>query len=180
MADLLERLKAAKTDEARQAAVFEHVIGELPEDVRDVATVLAVPHWFSPSILDSLDDKAITEHAARLEGLSLVVRQSENTFSFPDAARDLLLRDLIATQLGRFRDLSRHYSRIFLELESETPANQIESIYHSLGADPTSGGRRMLEYGLRLKSEPLFEWDALDRVVTNADEQDKRGMLDDE
>jgi tetratricopeptide (TPR) repeat protein len=92
----------------------------------------------------------------------------------------LLLRNLAAAQLDRFRDLSARYSKIFLELESETIATYIESIYHSLGADPKSGGRRMLEYGLRLKSEPLFQWDALDRLVTNADEQDARGVLDEE
>lgn len=178
--EVLKQLQEASSDEARQTAVFDYVIGELPDEVRDAAMVLAVPHWFSPPVLDLLGEKTIADSVPLLEASGVVVQQSEGTFSFPEAARNLLLQKLIASEIDRFRHLSEQYSRIFLELESETLATFIESIYHSLGADPKSGGRDMLKYGLRLKSEPLFQWDALDRLVANADEQDSRGVIDGE
>jgi tetratricopeptide (TPR) repeat protein len=185
MTDLLQQLRSADSDEARQNAVFAHVIDGLADEVRDTAMVLAVPHWFDQSIVDRLSDfpaaatKYLTsEHLAALDGLGLVALQAGTTYSFPSGARALLLRRLIEQDLDRFRHLSASYSKIFLGMKSETLAADIEGIYHELGADPKSGGRLMLERGLQWKSEPLFQWDALDRLIANAAEQDARGVLD--
>jgi len=182
MTDLLNQLEAAGTHEARQNAVFTHVINGLSDDVRDTAMVLAVPHWFDQSILNLLSDlpAKATEHLAVLSAYGLVVLQPAATYSFPRSVRSLLLRRLIEQELDRFRHLSGRYSQIFLGMKGETLAVDIEGIYHALGADPMSGGRLMLERGLLWKSEPLFQWDALDRLITNADEQDAYGVLDGE
>src|SRR5579863_1115295 len=136
--ELLKQLQEAKSDEARQSAVFDYVIGELPGEVRDAAMVLAVPHWFSPPVLDFLSEKTITDSVPMLEASGVVVQQSEGAFSFPEVARNLLLQKLIAEDIERFRALSKRYSEIFLKLESETLAAFIESIYHLLGADSKS------------------------------------------
>jgi tetratricopeptide (TPR) repeat protein len=179
MVDLLRQLAEAKSDEARQNAIFAHVIDGLPDEVRDAAMVLAVPHWLSQSIVLLLNEK-IGDHFASLKEFGLLVHQPGETYSFPATVRALLLGRLITTDLSRFRSVSAQCSEIFLGIEDETSAARIESIYHALGADPTSGGRTMLEYGLLWKSEPFFQWDALDRLVMDADEQDGHGVLDDE
>jgi tetratricopeptide (TPR) repeat protein len=183
MTDLLHQLAAADTDEERQNAVFTHVIVGLEDDLRDTAMVLAVPHWFDQSILKLLNDllaKAATKHLAALNALGLVALQPGATYSFPKSLRSLLLRRLIEQDLDRFRRLSAGYSQIFLGMKGETLAADIEGIYHALGTDPKSGGRLMFERGLLWKSEPLFQWDALDRLIANADELDAHGLLDGE
>jgi tetratricopeptide (TPR) repeat protein len=183
MADLLQQLAAAGSDEARQNAVFAHVVDALADDLRETAITLAVPHWFDQTIVGHLNDpraKAASDHLASLTTLGLVVEQPGATYSFPRGVRDLLLGRLIEQELDRFRQLSATYSGIFFGMEAETLAADIEGIYHALGAEPKSGGRLMLERGLLLKSEPLFQWDALDRLVANAEEQEARGVLDDD
>ena len=181
MADLLEQLAAAKTDKARQDAVMTHVIDELEDHVRDAAMTLAVPHWVDESIVTQLSDpqaEGAAGYLAALTALGLAVQQPDATWSFPRTVRDLLLRRLVARQRDRFCWLSAQYSAVFLRMEAETLATDLEGIYHALGADPQSGGRLLLGRGLLFKSEPLFQWHALERLIANAEEQDRRGVLD--
>jgi tetratricopeptide (TPR) repeat protein len=183
MVDLVQQLAGAKTDEARQEAVFAHVLDGLPSDLFDTATALAIPHWFDRSILEVMAKRhaeMAPEHLGTLTTLGLMAEQSEETYSSPRGVRDLLLRRLVDKQLDRFRRLSADYSTIFLSAKAETLAPEIEGIYHALGADAKTGGRLMLERGLLWKSEPLFQWDALDRLVTDAGEQNRRGVLDED
>src|SRR5262249_32868346 len=168
MSDLLKQVAgAADTDEARQAAIYMHIIESLSADLRDTAVTLAVPHWFDQSIARQLREPRAPVELDQIEALvtaGLLTIQPGATYSFPDRVRELLLRRLIEQDLDRFRRISAIYADIFMQTKAETAAAALEGIYNALGADPKSGGRLMLERGLLLKSEPFFQWDALDRL----------------
>jgi tetratricopeptide (TPR) repeat protein len=138
-----------------------------------------VPHWLDADIRDQV---ALSEPAAGAVALDALVARglatsSGTTFSIHPMVRAYLLDGLAKSDAARLRELSRPYAALFLSRSQATFEVAAEGIYHTLAVDPDGAATLLLNAALTWKDEPLFAFDAVDRLAANAIEQRDRGLL---
>ena len=138
--DLLQKLRAAQTDEERSWIVTESLLESLPEDVASALWAVAIPHWFDGEILAALcpelADRA-DEIYRQLQELSCVEVFPERGHNVHELTRNQLLDRLWKDNPERFRALSGKASAYFKTNDESDP--QIEWIYHLLVVDSDTG-----------------------------------------
>ena len=181
--DLIAGLKGTQDDDARAALLFRNILDSLPQEVRGPLFRLATPHWFNRDLLTRLvqRDSAFADLDAGVVDM-LIVRglasqnQAGTTFAIVEPLRRVVLAELVRDDLAAFRQQSHHFATAFAE-SGKSVADLVEQIYHRIGAAPETGAL-LFDTALFLSGEPLFALDAVDRLVTVANEQNERGVLD--
>jgi len=178
--ELLSQLRKAGNDSERARLVFASIMQSVPQDALQALHVLSVPHWFDPSIFTELTrrEPAVTEDSFGELGSRGLVRRSGETFSVVSEVRTYVLSMLAQSEVARLRDLSKSFAEFFLRRSPSTFATAAEGIYHALAADPSGGAALLLNAASTWKGEPLFAYEAVDRLATNAIEQRDRHLLD--
>jgi tetratricopeptide (TPR) repeat protein len=145
-------------------------------------SLLSVPHWFDQRIVQQLGERmpaAWQETIDTLAEFDLVERWPDGTWAVPVTVRSPALGSLDSKQLIAF---SAIYASI-LEERAHSGGDVfdlIEAVYHRLACEPDKGSEALIDLGLELKSEPLFAFEALARLLAHGREQDARIRLGDE
>lgn len=142
---------------------LEQWLAEASPDLAEAARYTAIPHHFDLTLLNML--RGTAEHTE-----SLVEKLQQAGFIFPDeserfgllpAIRDFLLRDWHRDNPQTYRRLSAQAVTYYQSRESGREFDQLEVLYHQLGADD--------EQGIALLSE-MFEWAWNGRLLGRAEQ----------
>jgi hypothetical protein len=99
--ELLARLQAAESDEAREWLTLQFSLSALPDIVAAAAEAAAIPHWFAQDYLQAILAEQWAAFAAQdgfasLTALSFIEPSSEAGYSVHERTRTLLLAQPVA------------------------------------------------------------------------------------
>ena len=141
--DLLTRLQSAGEGENLDWLVMEQSLNRLDDDITRTIWAASIPHWFDSAFLSSLLDNGTTTLTAdgmnSITSLSFVEAFPELGFNIHEHSRRLMLNHLWKTNDRRFREVSQRAQAHCSGQNQDEPAWRIETIYHSLTADPVLG-----------------------------------------
>jgi tetratricopeptide (TPR) repeat protein len=173
-----------RKDDEDQRELLRRTVDQLSGPARKLIETLSYPHWFEEPMLRRLAAKleineSFVDVITRSDGWGLIERWNDGAFAVLAPVRELLLKSAAAELPDQYRARSLLFADAFEELafNGGDVFDHAEAVYHRLVAEPERGDQLMLADGITWKSEPLFAFDALKRLVSGAQEQQKRGML---
>lgn len=166
-----------------QRVLLQRTLERLPGPARKVLETLSFPHWFDNSILERLVaegeiDAQLAAEARDSMGWGLIERWSDGALAVLTPVRELVLDDA-TTDAQAYRRHCLLFADTFdsLARNGGNVFDHAESVFHRLAAEPERGAELLLADGITWKSEPLFAFDALERLISGAREQQRRGFL---
>lgn len=141
--EFLKRLAHAQNDEERTWLVTESLLATLPPAMQLILWAAAVPHWFDAEILAALRPELTDQTKAlyeELKLLSFVEVFPGRGHNIHEKTRKIMLGRLWQNNINEFRMLAGNAAQYFAMENS--PAAQIEAIYHWVIASPNQGGNR--------------------------------------
>ncbi len=176
--DLLDRLKAAATDQERTWLVTENLLNRLSPALRRAVWAAAVPHWFDAEILAALLDQSSEEAAAlyaRLQTLPFVEPfEARGGHNVHEVTRALLLDHLWRGRRDEFVTLSSRAADYFARRDE--PEWQIEHAYHLLVAAPERGADAL--WGLGAEWNNAFRHELVYALAQAGVEQAQAGRVE--
>lgn len=120
---------------------LEGWLARAPPELASAVRYGAVPHRFDVALLNSLRDVTADAGAAipRLERLGLITTTEPGRYTLHATLRELCLRHWQTEQLEAYRQLSARAAEVYLAREPLGEAEQLEVVYHQLGAGDETG-----------------------------------------
>jgi tetratricopeptide (TPR) repeat protein len=184
MEEELEQWIKGLPDEEVEKVLITRIIGRIHDvEARTAIICLSVPHWFDDGVLKRLQSgdlgTDLIEGVSELEHLPLIEQWSDGSRAVIAPVRRVILDRMCSEDLSRYKRLSTTFAEIFDDIAEHggDVFDHIESVFHRLVADPDRGAELLLADGITWKSDPLFAFDALGRLVKVAKEQRERGIL---
>ncbi len=161
-------------------SMIDTYIDSLPPELALSLRAVSVPHWWTVDALQAVLEIPLSD-ANRLyvDMLDIpFVRQLDDSRSaVHDLVRNQVAADLWEQDISTYRVWSQRLARHFGELASDstTPIERIESIYHSLIADPDQGADEVLRWGAIWQNG--FQYQYVFGLVEAGLEHDRAGRL---
>jgi tetratricopeptide (TPR) repeat protein len=160
-----------KGENAHRAGLLSHLL----EDTQDPTLEqklewLSVPHWIDGRISLSLADIPEAPSQQFIESLAadgLLECWNDGCLAVPSAVRHLVLSRMVKEKPNAYARLSKVYAELFASATSDSgdAFDYVEHIYHKLGANADACADLLLQAGVGLLSEPLYQFDAVERLT---------------
>ncbi len=176
--DLFKSLETAAGDDERRALLAANMLDQLSPAARGALDILSAPHWIEPSMLGG--GKGVLVRKGPLDELrdrGLVRSLAGERLSIASDVRAHVLDRLAQDRRDDYTALSRRFHDAFSPLAGQAAEPYLEAQYHRLAFDEAAAARQMFRDAVDLKSEPVFAFAALRRLLEGWREQADRGVL---
>ena len=168
--DLLERLKAAKSDEERAWITLQFNLNAQTESVREAVFAASVLNWFDLEMLIFVLETPFSEADFRvLNALPYVEEFPERGWNVHEKTRDLLRDKLWKGNKARYQKLSRRAAAWCRKRHLADSVWRAEAAYHALLAEERNAVQSFSSVGVTfLNSFQYAALETLTRSVLNA------------
>lgn len=173
---LLQRLREAQTDEARQAIVLEMSLASLPDELQRAVSVAAVPHWFDAVYFEALWGEESLDLYEDLIDLSFVELIPRRGFAIHERTRQQLLKNFWHVDRDGFIEITRRAAD-YCDAQGEVSYWQAEEVYHRLLSQPEQGIADLQSLATAWANYEYHSYSEIEQVVNLADEQISAGRL---
>lgn len=149
--NLLTDLESASTDEERARITLQFNLNTQSERVREAVQAAAILHWFDQSMLNFVLSRPLSDEEFRtVISLPYVEKFPERGWNVHESACKLIRDDLLHSNWGLYRKLSRLAATWCRKYHPSDPIWQIEAVYHSLFAGESMAEKHFIHMGLML------------------------------
>ena len=171
--DILNKLRAAKTEGERERLVMGFILNSLPLTLQDAVWAAAIPHWFDADFLTYLlGDQLNDSDFQSLIKLSFIEVFSENQYNIHERTRELLLNELWQNDQNYFLKLSKRASDYCTRQDQNDTHWRIETIYHSLTARQDNAENDFFSQATKWYNFPFDKVEALSFTISKAAENE--------
>jgi len=144
--DIVAKLTDAKTLEERTWIITDQLLSVAPQEVREAALAVAVPHWFNEKVLRALLPDLGDEIGSvyeRLVDFSFVEPHGRRGFRLHELTRKAIIDHLLAEKPEWHREVSQRAKQYF---EAQPGDNErVEAVYHDFVSDEANAVRKLLD-----------------------------------